>query len=212
MLALLISLSFSFDSIPSPQLVDEYFYISISASDSSSRSCSLSVEPSFYDLEICEAENNWITFSDGKWEGWVRIPCMADSIKLCCLDCESKESYLSNKITIKKDEVNISQLRQVATSDSIYIYPNPLSIEQDVTHINYLLREDAHVSVMIFDKFGNLVWNTERDESPGTPSVEWDGTDNNGNRVFSGVYIVFIKATSRTAIIARYAGKIAVIK
>jgi hypothetical protein len=211
MLALLISLSFIFDSIPSPQVVDEYFYISIYASDSSARSCSLSVEPSFYDLEICEAENNRIIFTDGKWEGWAKIPSTADSIKLRCLDCEGREFSLSNKIAIK-GEADLSQLRQIATSDSIYIYPNPLSSEHDFTSINYLLRQDAHVSIMIFDKFGNLVWNTEIDQGSGTQSTSWDGTDNNGKRVFSGVYIVFIKATSRTATIARYAGKIAVIK
>ncbi len=211
MLALLISLSFSFDSIPSPQLGERCFYISISASDSSALCCSLSVEPSFYHLEVCEAKNNRINFINGKWEGWVRIPDTADSIRLCCLYSESGEFSLSNKFSIT-DKENLSQLRQVATSDSIYIYPNPLNIDNDFTSINYLLREDAHVSIMIFDKFGNLVWNTERDETAGTPHIDWDGTDNNGSRVFSGVYIVFIKATNRTATIAKYAGKIAVIK
>jgi hypothetical protein len=211
MLALLISLSFSFDSIPSPQLAEDCFYLSISASDSSAVSCSLSVEPSFYHLEVYGAKNNRINFIDGKWEGWVRIPDFADSISLCCLNIESGEFSLSNKFTIT-DNMNLSQLRQVATSDSIYIYPNPLTIEYNSTSINYDLREDANVSIMIFDKFGNLVWNTERDETAGTSHIDWDGTDNNGNRVFSGVYIVFIKATSRTATIAEYAGKIAVIK
>jgi hypothetical protein len=211
MLALLISLSFSFDSIPSPQLVEDCFYISIFSSESSAVSCSLSVEPSFYHLEVCGEKNNRVNFTDGKWEGWVKIQDIADSISLCCLDVESGESSLSNKFTITGD-INLSQLRQVATSDSIYIYPNPLTIEYDVTHINYLLRENAHVSVMIFDKFGNLVWNTEIDQGAGTQSIEWDGTDNNDEGVFSGVYIVFIKATARTATIAKYAGKIAVIK
>jgi flagellar hook assembly protein FlgD len=66
---------------------------------------------------------------------------------------------------------------------------------------------------MIFDKFGNPVWETEIvDQSAGRAQTPWDGTDNDGNRVFSGVYIVCIKATNQTQTIALYTDKIAVIR
>jgi len=210
-LALLVSISSNFDSIPSPQLVGDSFCVAIYATDSSSFFCSLSVEPADYHLEICGENDNIINFTHGTWQGWVKILSAADSLNLCCSDLESKDFSLSNKFKVT-EKVTLSQLRQAATSDSIYIYPNPLRTEHNATNIDYYLSEDAHISIMIFDKFGNLVWNTETDETGGARSAEWDGTDNNDNRVFSGVYIVCIKATNQTQTVAQYAGKIAVIR
>jgi hypothetical protein len=211
MLALLISLSFNFDSIPSPQFTGDSFCVYISAIDSSSVLCSLSVEPTYCSLAICGEEDNKIKLEKGKWEGWIKILCDADSISLCCFHLESEEFSLSNKFNIKT-RTTLSQLRQASASDSIYIYPNPLTPEYNSTSIEYYLRDNAHVLIMIFDKFGNPVWETETDETAGTAEIDWDGTDNDGNRVFSGVYIVCIKATDQTQTVARYTGKIAVIR
>lgn len=210
-LILLLSINSNFDSIPSPQLVGDSFCVAIYATDSSSFFCSLSVEPADYHLEICGENDNIINFTSGTWQGWVKILSAADSLNLCCSDLESKDCSLSNKFKVT-EKVTLSQLRQAATSDSIYIYPNPLRTEHPFTSINYYLSQDAHVSIMIFDKFGNLVWNTETDETAGIPYIAWDGTDNNDNRVLSGVYIVCIKATNQTQIVAQYVGKIAVIR
>lgn len=209
MLALLISLSFNFDSIPSPQFVGDSVHVSISTIDSSSLLCSLSVEPPYCRLEICGEENNKIKLEKGKWDGWIKVPCDADSICLCCSHLESEEFALSNRFTIKS-KTTFSQLRQA--SDSIYIYPNPLTTEYSYTNIDYYLSQNAHVLIMIFDKFGNLVWDTERDATAGMANIDWDGTDNDGNIVISGVYIVCIKATNQTQTVARYTSKIAVIK
>ncbi len=211
MLALLILLSFNFDSIPSPQLAGDSFYITIHTFDSASFLCSLSVEPPDYRLKIYGSGDNRINFNEGKWEGWVKISNAADSICLCCSYLESEELSLSNKFTVKA-KTTLSKSRQASASDSIYIYPNPLTAEHNFTSINYYLSQNAHVLIMIFDKFGNLVWDVETDETAGTRSTEWDGTDNDGNRVFSGVYIVCIKATNQTQTVARYTGKIAVIR
>jgi hypothetical protein len=210
MLALLISLSFNFDSIPSPQFAGDSVRISIFATDSSSFLCSLSVKPAPCTLQICGEEDNKINFNEGKWDGWVRIFSETDSIRLCCLHLESKEFSLSNKFKLIS-KVTPSKLRQAA-GDSIYIYPNPLTPEYNSTTIEYYLTDNAHVLIMIFDKFGNPVWETETDQSAGTAQTAWDGTDNNGNRVFSGVYIVCIKATNQTQTVAQYTGKIAVIR
>jgi hypothetical protein len=210
MLALLISLSFNFDSIPSPQFAGDSFCVDISTIDSSSFLCSLSVEPTYCRMEICGKEDNKINFEKGKWHGWVKILCTADSICLCCSHLESGTFSLSNKFTIEF-RTTFSQLRQ-AVSDSIYIYPNPLTPDYTSTSIEYYLTDNAHVSIMIFDKFGNLIWDTETDESAGTNITDWDGTDNDGNRVLSGVYIVCIKATNQTQTVAQYAGKIAIVR
>jgi hypothetical protein len=210
MLTLLISISFNFDSIPSPQFVGDSVYISISTIDNSSFLCSLSVEPTSCTLQICGEEYNKINFIEGEWNGWVRIPCITDSIRLCCFHLENKEFSLSNKFKIIS-KATPSKLRQAA-GDSIYIYPNPLTPEYNSTNIEYHLTDNAHVSIMIFDKFGNPVWESETDQSAGRAQTAWDGTDNDGNRVFSGVYVVCIKATNQTQTIALYTDKIAVIR
>lgn len=210
MLTLLISLSLNFDSIPSPQIAGDSFFVYISTIDSSSFLCSLSVELASCTFQICGDDDNKIDFMEGKWEGWIRIPCIADSIQLCCLHLESEEFSLSNKFEIIS-KVAPDKLRQAA-GDSIHIYPNPLTPEYNFTTIEYYLTDDAHVSIMIFDKFGNPVRESETDQSAGRAQTAWDGTDNDGNRVFSGVYIVCIKATNQTQTIARLTGKIAVIR
>jgi len=211
MLALLISLSFNFDSIPSPQFAGDSFFVSIYASDSFVSSCSLSVEPVYCCMEICGEENEKINFKDGKWDGWVRIPFTADSVYLCCSSIESEEFSLSNKFSVK-DRIDSGKSRQETTNDSIDIYPNPLTPEYDNVNIDYYLSDNARVLIMIFDKFGNPIWDTETDESAGIARGQWDGTDNDGNRVNSGVYIVCIKATNQAQTVARYKGKIAVVR
>jgi hypothetical protein len=185
-------------------------HVYISTIDSSSHLCSLSATPNDMELTICGEKDNKINLEEGKWEGWVKILSTADSIQLCCLHLESEEFSLSNKFAIE-GRTTLSQLRQ-AVSDSIYVYPNPLTPNYTSTSIEYYLADDAHVSIMIFDKFGNLVWDTETDENAGTTITNWDGTDNDGNSVFSGVYIVCIKATNQTQTVALYAGKIAVVR
>jgi len=210
-LILLLSVSFNFDSIPSPQLPDDSFRVSIYTSDSTSFACSLSVKPAGNNLKICGEDENIINIVEGKWQGWIKIYNITDSVMLHCKEFESNDSSVSNKFEVIKKE-NISQLRQTATSDSINIYPNPLTAAHPSASIDYHLSENAHVSIMIFDKFGNPVWDMETDETAGTANINWEGIDNKGNRVFSGTYIVCIKATNQTQTIAQYAGKIAVVR
>jgi hypothetical protein len=210
MLTLLISLTFNFDPIPSPQFAGDSVFISIFATDYSSSLCSLSIVPDSCTLEICGEEDNKINLKEGKWDGWIRIPCITDSIRLCCLHLESEEFYLSNKFEIIS-KVTPNKLRQAA-GDSIHIYPNPLTPTYNYTTIEYDLTNNAHVLIMVLDKFGNPVWESETDQSAGRAYTTWDGTDNDGNRVFSGVYIVCVKATNQTQTIALYTGKIAVIR
>jgi hypothetical protein len=186
-------------------------HISIYTDDSINALCSLWIKPAGDALKICGEENNIVSIIEGKWQGWIKIVNSTDSVSLYCRDLESKDSSYSNKFAIAKEK-NLSQLRQVTTSDSINIYPNPLTTEHTSASINYSLSGSAHVSIMIFDKFGNPVWDMETDQSGGAQHIDWDGTDNDGNSVFSGTYIVCIKATNQTQTIAQYSGKIAVIR
>ncbi|NOY57952.1 MAG: T9SS type A sorting domain-containing protein, partial [Calditrichaeota bacterium] len=71
-------------------------------------------------------------------------------------------------------------------------YPNPFNPE---TSIEYALPELARVSLKIYDVNGHLVRSLiSGQQSAGTHLVTWDGRDENGAKVVSGVYFYQFKA------------------
>jgi hypothetical protein len=98
--------------------------------------------------------------------------------------------------------------------DSIGNYPNPFGSEHEFTTIQYYLREDADVSIKVYDKFGNLVWSRRENGQGGEGGnqVIWYGIDNDDEYVDSGIYFLYLQATNRTETIAKYKRKIAVIR
>jgi len=71
-------------------------------------------------------------------------------------------------------------------------HPNPFTAQ---TRIDYELNEASPVTLIVFDVFGREVRTlVDRDQPAGAGSVLWDGTDDHGNRVVSGIYIYRLKA------------------
>lgn len=65
-------------------------------------------------------------------------------------------------------------------------YPNPFN---PTTQIVFELRYSDRVELVIYDMMGRLINRLLNDELPaGQHTVEWDGLDDNGQRVSSGVY------------------------
>lgn len=73
-------------------------------------------------------------------------------------------------------------------------YPNPFN---PVTTIKYDLPEQSQVQLTIFDLLGRKI-NTLKSqiEDAGYYSIKWDGTDENGNSLSSGIYIINISVQS----------------
>ena len=70
-------------------------------------------------------------------------------------------------------------------------FPNPFNPE---TTICYGLPEDAYVEITIIDILGRVVKNlVSEQQSAGTYSIIWDGTDNNGTKIASGTYLYMIQ-------------------
>ena len=66
------------------------------------------------------------------------------------------------------------------------IEPNPFDAE---TNIPYALSRHSHVTVQIVDSKGKLVRNLVQEfNDPGLHAVCWDGTDETGRSVTTGVY------------------------
>lgn len=87
----------------------------------------------------------------------------------------------SNSIVIN---VNV---REVPTKFELYQnYPNPFN---STTTIEYDLKQNTNVEIKIFDILGKQVITLVNNiESPGRKSITWNGTDQNGNPVSTGVY------------------------
>lgn len=64
-------------------------------------------------------------------------------------------------------------------------YPNPFNPE---TTISFDLAEQGPVTIEVFNIKGQKVKTLVRSYTPGRHSVVWNGTDNNGKFVSSGVY------------------------
>ena len=71
-------------------------------------------------------------------------------------------------------------------------HPNPFNPETD---INFQIPEQAHVTLTIYNMRGSEVRTlVNENRQAGTHTVTWDGLDNSGNKVTSGVYIYRIAA------------------
>lgn len=71
-------------------------------------------------------------------------------------------------------------------------YPNPFN---PTTTISYTLKENAHVNLTIYNTLGQVVKTLVNDQqTAGTMTVQWDGTNKLGAKVASGMYIYRIEA------------------
>ena len=65
-------------------------------------------------------------------------------------------------------------------------YPNPFN---PTTAISYQLSASSHVSLKVYDILGKEIATLVNGQKPaGNYKIVWDGTDNFGNKVTSGVY------------------------
>lgn len=71
-------------------------------------------------------------------------------------------------------------------------YPNPFNPS---TTIRYNLKENAKVTLIIYNTLGQIVKTlVDRDETVGIKNISWDGKDEFGKQVASGIYIYKLKA------------------
>ncbi len=75
-------------------------------------------------------------------------------------------------------------------------FPNPFSRS---TEIRYSLDKNSVVSIIIRDFSGNIVRNLNNEEqTAGTKAVKWDGTNNSGNKVPTGIYFYTLKTENQS--------------
>lgn len=102
--------------------------------------------------------------------------------------------YVYNSFPVEyKPNTNIE--KQVVKPYSFSLsqnYPNPFN---PTTLIQYGLKENGSVKITIYDILGRVVKTLVNEfQDAGYKSVLWDGTNENGNNISSGVYIYKIEA------------------
>jgi pectate lyase len=80
-------------------------------------------------------------------------------------------------------------------------YPNPFNPS---TTINFSLQKSEHVQIMVFDQTGRLVKKlVDENKGKGKNSVVWDGRNDAGDLVSSGIYFCSLKAGTNKMIIRK---------
>ncbi len=99
-------------------------------------------------------------------------------------DMKQSNDYLINSVTVAPVGIAENSEPTVHFEDS---KPNPFLTQ---TIIHYSLPSQAKVSLEIYNVVGNLVRTLKKEEvsKPGTYSITWDGSDDNGNKVPKGIY------------------------
>lgn len=70
-------------------------------------------------------------------------------------------------------------------------YPNPFN---PTINIDISIPEKTDVKIQVYDLLGKNVFTHQQDfTSPGKYRFQWNATDNNGNSVASGIYIVAVQ-------------------
>jgi hypothetical protein len=156
-------------------------------------------------------ENIWCTMSNDGGESFVQSLAVADTF-----NCEAEQpsiaigfdenaylvwsdNRLGNKdVYFAKGVVGGIEENDVfpvpMTLGLIECTPNPFTV---VTSIKYVLPKDAHIELAIYNVQGQLIRTlTNGTETAGIHSVSWNGKDDKGRNVNSGVYFYQLKEST----------------
>jgi hypothetical protein len=106
---------------------------------------------------------------------------------------DSCEAFIDEHTDVEEEESQ-ANIRGFSLSQN---YPNPFNPE---TGISFSLPKKASVSLVVYNVFGQKVRGLVSAILPaGSYKVTWDGTDDQGNRLASGVYFCRLSAGENTS-------------
>lgn len=97
------------------------------------------------------------------------------------------------------DPITVLSLNDLRLNDELKFvnYPNPFSSE---TNIDFYIQNESQVKVMIFDVSGKKI-NTLMDKIvTGSQSLTWDGSNESGAKVSSGLYFISVVTSDKKTI------------
>ena len=136
-----------------------------------------------------------------------------DSLGTCYsfFTCSSGFFDELDTISVTADGVTFKAVCFIEFPDSmvmegkIIAYPNPIGIRGDRTRLIYYLQQSCDITYAIYDPFGNLVHrenivNGNPGARTGVNYLEWDGRNDKGRRVASGLYYILLKGYVNTSV------------
>jgi len=124
------------------------------------------------------AASNWSVVVSGLSSG--------DSITATTTDINNNTSEFCDNMPVLVSGVDESSEEKPMRYSLSQNYPNPFS---SVTRIEYAVPKTTHVSLAVYEVSGRLIRVlVDGVKSPAYYTVSWDGRDNNGGKVSSGIY------------------------
>jgi flagellar hook assembly protein FlgD len=94
------------------------------------------------------------------------------------------------------EEEFVNRPREIHLSQN---HPNPFNPSTSIQYSVYGRQRPAHTTLRVFNIIGRLVRTlVDEEKLPGAYSVTWDGKDEKGDQVSSGVYFYQLKAREQT--------------
>lgn len=108
------------------------------------------------------------------------------------INAEIFETYLNYTPT----GIKVSENPLIKDFHLFQNYPNPFNPQ---TTIKYSLNVSAKVKLTIYNTMGEVIKTlVDEQEGPGVKEVRWDGVNNNGKKVASGMYLYTLKVNNRS--------------
>ena len=101
------------------------------------------------------------------------------------------------------DELNVSIVDEVTECPQLFLknYPNPFN---PITTFSFFLQDNNNVQFVIFNIKGQKIRTIiDSDLNKGKHDIEWNGMNDNGNYVTSGVYFYKLSIKGKKSIVKK---------
>ncbi|OQX71767.1 MAG: hypothetical protein B6D62_01495 [Candidatus Cloacimonas sp. 4484_275] len=159
--------------------------------------------------------------SDAPASDWEYIEVDNDLSEYVVSGLISNTSY-KFKIAVQYDDVYLesqtqeittytmsAEEEQIADNISFGCFPNPFNPAKSKANIFFTVKTNSFINVEIYNLKGQKVKTLAKDKfSVGSHIINWDGKDENGKPVNSGIYLFNLQTTDRKTVF----GKLVLIK
>jgi YVTN family beta-propeller protein len=181
---------------------DSHDIFIIDANDFSATQMLLDPDADPRDVNITTA---WVTVGDKTLLGGAAYICggqtslgsplyVLDLLSMNLMDPVDVPGTNSNVVAVEAQWPLPSAVEDLPATVSLNVKaaPNPFNPR---TEISFVLKDEAPVKLAVFDLNGRMIRLIDAGTlGPGPRAIEWDGTDNRGQRLPSGCYMVTIQA------------------